>query len=482
MPCEALKRCAVGLVALASSVAAAQSDSGAGIEFLDDPDEAFALAQVTGKPVALVFGAVWCAACRNFKARTLPAPTVQAMGSEFHWVYIEIDRNLSLSRDFGVRATPHFIVSAPDRSVLGEALGALRPAEFVAFLDDARRTSPLAAGDARPPVRVESAERTPLTWSPDGYRGHAICFSHVGYGPLNLPSQAPGQILRLGLKPRTPSTLAKGQYSVRWTESVANIFAFEKDDFRLDYLTLNTTLSVAYGVSDTVLIEVELSDVTRTNSSLDSIVDGFHSAFGLDDSGRDDFPKGDNIIDLELKNGVEIEDTRSGSEAHSIALAVQHNLTCGTEKWPAVAYALDVRYHGNGGNADLEGDFPFSFGGSVAMSRRFKEDFYVYLGLGYVWHGLDQARGLPLADEQWSSLLALEWRYAPDRAWVIQYLLSEGVAVDRAPFDKSSNEIDIGWKCELSEGTVLELGLIENVIEVDNSPDFGFHFGIEFRF
>ena len=31
-------------------------------------------------------------------------------------------------------------------------------------------------------------------------------------------------------------------------------------------------------------------------------------------------------------------------------------------------------------------------------------------------------------------------------------------------------------------GTVLEIGLIENMINVDNSPDFGLHFGIRHRF
>ena len=40
----------------------------------------------------------------------------------------------------------------------------------------------------------------------------------------------------------------------------------------------------------------------------------------------------------------------------------------------------------------------------------------------------------------------------------------------------------MGWKWEFSPGTVFEVGLIENLIEFDNSPDFGLHFGLRHRF
>ena len=60
--------------------------------------------------------------------------------------------------------------------------------------------------------------------------------------------------------------------------------------------------------------------------------------------------------------------------------------------------------------------------------------------------------------------------------------MSEGAAAERDPFDDPTNEIDIGWKWEFTRGTVLEPGLIENIVEVDNSPDFGLHFGLRHRF
>ena len=179
--------------------------------------------------------------------------------------------------------------------------------------------------------------------------------------------------------------------------------------------------------------------------------------------------------------GVEIEDSSSGLEASNLTLSVQHNITCGTETWPALSYSASLRWDA-GGDAELRGSSPFSAGVSTSAARRFGDSFYTYLALGYNWHGSDESRGLPLADEQWSGLAAVEWRYAANRSWVLQYLVSEGVAADREPFDDPSNEIDLGWKWEYRPGTVLELGLIENIVEVDNSPDFGLHFGLRHRF
>lgn len=446
------------------------------IEFGGSIDLALASAKESGLPVVVVFGAVWCPACRRFREGTIAGPEVRGLAERFHWVYIDIDRNVSLARRYGVNATPRTLVLRPDGTELAGASGAFEPTTYRDFLEAA-----VLGGVRTHEADLEDEDLTRLTWSPRGYRGLAVCFSHVGYGPLDLPSQAPGQVLRLGLRPRTPSTLAQGQYEISWTESFANIFAFEENDFRLDYLTVNSNLAVTYGITDTLQVEFAFGNLARTDSYLDPITDAFHDLFGLGDAGRDMFPEHDNVIDLEPRDGVQIEDRDSGSEASNLALTLQHNLTCGSAALPAIAYAASVRWDA-GGHADLRGSSHFSAGLSASAARRLGDSFYAYLGLGYNWHGVDESRGLPLRDEQWSGLGALEWRYAANCSWVLQYLVSEGVAVDREPFDKPANELNLGWKWEFRKGTVFEVGLIENIIEVDNSPDFGLHFGIQHRF
>jgi hypothetical protein len=299
---------------------------------------------------------------------------------------------------------------------------------------------------------------------------------------LDLPSQAPGQVLRLGLRPRTPSTLAQGEFEIGWTESLANIFSFRENDYRLDYGTLNSVLSVAYGATDTVLVELEYSDLERFDSILDPITNAFHDAFGFGDSGREQFSDGDNAMFLRGEGGApDVNNETAGSLARDLGLTLQHNLTCGTETWPALSYALTGRYH-SGGESDLTGDNPWSFGLSLSASRRFHDDFYVYGGLAYAVHGLDNWNGIALKESQLSGILAVEWRYRPENSFILQYLVSEGVAETRDPFDENAHEIGIGFKHEVSRGTVLEIGLIENAVTADNSPDFGIHLGLKYRF
>jgi thioredoxin-related protein len=448
------------------------------IQFEDDLDSALEAAKQSGLPVVAIFGAVWCQPCRVFDERTLRAREVRRLSPNFHWVHVDIDRDVSLARDHDVQATPTTVVLRPDGTTLSAVAGALDPTTFCAFLASVRDSDAPSGFEL---AELEDGQPTGITWNPRGYRARAICFSQIGYGPLSLPSQSPAQVLRLGLQPRTPSTLARREFEFGWTESVANVFNFEEDDFRLDYLTVNSTLSLAYGLSDEVQVELAVGNLIRTDSYLDPIADTVHDLLGLGDSGRDMFPDHDNIIDLELRNGVEIEDRSEGSEATHATLTLQHNVTCGTTVWPALAYSVSARWDA-GGDAELEGSSDFSAGISGSAARRLGDRFYAYLGLGYNWFGPDESRGLPLVDEQWAAIAAVEWSYRSSRSLVLQYLVTEGAALDREPFDESTHEIAFGWKGEIHTGTVLEIGLLENVINADNSPDFGLHFGIRHRF
>ncbi len=444
-----------------------------------DLEAARVQAERDGRPLLITFGAAWCSACRELRTNTLKRADVQAAGAAFHIVFLELDRNTALARAYRVAGTPHFFVERANGEVLLELVGGLPGPGMVAFLSEGARRAREGRGSG--PAAWADGDNTPVAFDLEGYRGLGICFSHVGYGPLQLPSQSPGQVLRFGLRPETPSTLTEGQWEVTWTESFANVFAFRRDDFRLDYLTLNSALAVAYGLSNELKLEFNVRNLSRYDSFLDPITDAFHDLFGLGASGRDEFPDNDNVISLEAEDGIAIEDRRSGTESTDIGVLLQHNLTCGTATLPALSYSIGAQAH-LGGHADLEGANPFSVGLSFASSRRVSREIYLYGGLAFAWHGLDQARGLPLDTRQASGLFAVEWRYGPDRSWVLQYLVSEGVAETRDPFDAPSHEINLGWKWEYDSNRVFEIGLIENIIEVDNSPDFGLHFGLRRRF
>ncbi len=121
------------------------------------------------------------------------------------------------------------------------------------------------------------------------------------------------------------------------------------------------------------------------------------------------------------------------------------------------------------------------FGLSVAIARRFGP-IYVYGTLGYSWFGEDDFRGLELKDTQGTFLAAAEWRFLPRQSFLVQLLITEGLIENLDSFSDTSNELTLGWKWQMVPTGVLELGIIENLVAFDNSPDFGVHIGYSQRF
>jgi hypothetical protein len=313
------------------------------------------------------------------------------------------------------------------------------------------------------------------------YRANSICFANVGYGPLSLPSQSPLQSLRSGFTPRTPSTLVRGEKEIRVQGTWANIWA-DKPEYQFDYETLQTSAQLGYGLTDTLQIEGGIYVLSRFGGSMDSFIQEFHDAFNIDQSGRDKVPKGQfgfDIYPTATQSGVHLNDSNRGIYASGAEITLQHNVSCGTLTLPAFSYALSVRYELN--SDDLTGGIPFDFGASVSLARRIDE-VHLYGVLGFTVFGRDQFRGIDLRNTQYSFLAALEWRVFSSASLILQYLLTEGLVDAPSDLSKPSHEITLGAKWEFVTGSVLELGLVENIISFDNSADFGIHLGIASRF
>ncbi|HSN54476.1 MAG TPA: DUF3187 family protein [Candidatus Sulfomarinibacteraceae bacterium] len=451
------------------------------ISFTADLEDARQRAVDNGTPVVLVFAADWCPSCRLFRRTTLVDPAVQAYSEEVIWVAVDIDRHPETARAWGVRATPELFFLEPDGDVVGRVLGVPSAEELADRLRALVDAGPGTAGAAQP------ANPGSEPWSPPPatYRGRSICYAHVGYGPLSIRSQSVFQALRSGLLPRTPSTLGRGDNQVRGRVTWANLWAVDQGAFWpetgalgpyvVDFETLDASVAWAHGLLDTVELEVELEQRWRFGGAMDSAIQGFHDLFGIAQSGRDRVDRNRHRFWVEGAGGepaIDLGAGDGGTFTRSAMLTLQHTLTCGTATWPALSWSVSARTSLNGSEG-LEGR-RLDVGLSVAAARRFG-DFHVYLTLGYAWYGSERYYGVELDSTQLTAMAAGEWRFAPRMSLILQYLRTEGAAVDIPPFSEPSNEIVVGWKWEATTGGVLEVGLLENIVTFDNSPDFGIH-------
>jgi hypothetical protein len=314
--------------------------------------------------------------------------------------------------------------------------------------------------------------------------------SHVGYGPLSVRIQSAYQSLRLGILPRTPSSQKRGEHQLRIGATWSNVWAIAPGGFDpatgsygerlLDFETLDGHISYTFGVSATIQLEAEFEQRWRFGGGLDSVIESFHDLFGINQNGRDRAPRNDFRIFLDPGDGngpIDLGAEFEGSYAKSFLFTFHHNLTEGTASWPAISYAVT----GCNADADAADGTGWDAAMSVGASRRFGR-FYGYLSIGYAWYSNDTFYGIELPSSQFTVLAAGEWRFTPRMSLILEWLRTQDVKSGSEFFPGISNQIVVGWKWELKRSGVLEIGMLQNAVPYDASPDFGVHAAFTQRF
>src|SRR5215475_1332698 len=73
--------------------------------------------------VLIVFGANWCAPCRQLKARTLSSREFMEQGGALHVVEIDVDSESNTAHDYGVEAVPTLVLMTPDSKIVARREG-----------------------------------------------------------------------------------------------------------------------------------------------------------------------------------------------------------------------------------------------------------------------------------------------------------------------------------------------------------------------
>lgn len=455
------------------------------LEWSDDVELAQRQAAVDHKPVVVCFLSPGSTASGEFENETLQSTTVGERVTHFHWVKLDVERNITLVRRFRIRSTPRVDLIDPEGKTRVRISGALSPEEFRAeldgFLRDIVNRTVLPTESAIREIRGSAF--TPVTDIPTGYLGLSNCYSNVGYGPLRLGSQSPYQSLRFGLTPLSPSTLAQGRWEVHASETWVNVFSYRPGEALLDYEMLDTRFSIAYGVLDELQIDVEFENRSAFGGVMDRFIDAFHRSFGLTDGGRHLFPNDRFAVQVFDKNGnpaLNLTTGDRGSFSNSLLLSAQHNITCGTDILPALSYAVTLRSELSN-DRRLAGEMYVEPQLSLEASKAVG-DFCLYASVAFAYFGTEHLAGIKFHPTQVSALGALEWRFTSSMSFLFQYLVTQGDVESLGPFSKNSHEITLGWKGEIWTRSVLEIGFIENIINFASSPDFGVHVGLAYRF
>lgn len=90
----------------------------------------------SGKPIVLIFSAVWCPPCQANKHNVYPSDTVKPFHDKFVWAYLDADAqdNTAAMQKYGVTGIPHIQFLDKAGKPLGSVVGGTTPDEFAKTL------------------------------------------------------------------------------------------------------------------------------------------------------------------------------------------------------------------------------------------------------------------------------------------------------------------------------------------------------------
>jgi hypothetical protein len=310
---------------------------------------------------------------------------------------------------------------------------------------------------------------------------------NYGLGKIDLRSQSPAQSLRFTLPLLIPGDIQAGcglHIANTWT----NVWA-DESEYLLDYEMSETLVTVTYGFNKRFGVSLAFENRNYFGGEMDGFIQGFHDLFGIDQEGRDDVSKDRKVIQrFDPKTGQMLSETSAEDlENNAMVFLMNYTLTHGTKIWPSANVFGGVRYGLS--CADLCRDtHPVDVGLGLGLAKRWSKRWYTYASLGYTLYEsrdvLQPAPGvtpMDFEDRAVTGLFVLSWHYTPTFSILVQYLYSGPSIKNIDKLDEASQEVHFGFKWKTKHG-MIEFALIENVITMSNSPDFGLHGGWSFHF
>jgi hypothetical protein len=306
---------------------------------------------------------------------------------------------------------------------------------------------------------------------------------NYGMGILNIRSQSIAQSFRLTLPLMVPGDIKPG-YQVTSQTTWSNIWAEEKS-YLLDYESLDTTLGIAYGFNKKLGMALMVDSRTYFGGEMDGFIQGFHDLLNIGQNGRDNYANNRSVITrYDPETGLIIDQQRADQLNNSgINLLVNYNLEHHSRVLPGINIYGVARYPLN--TAEFIGNKKgMDLGIGLGLSKKLASDFYTYAIAGYTRYndrGNRHNTNIELTNHQFTGLFAMGYTLSDNLALIAQYLYSTAVIKGIDGLDKASHELHLGVNFKVGKKAILGVSLIENIITMDNSPDFGIHVGLNLQ-
>ncbi len=300
---------------------------------------------------------------------------------------------------------------------------------------------------------------------------------NYGIGILNIRSQSVGTSFRLALPLLVPGDIKQGWQTFAQT-TWSNIWA-QNESYLIDYEMLDSTLGFSYGLNQRLGMGVMVASRAYFGGEMDSVIQEFHDLLGVGQSGRNYYKKGRSAINEynPVTGDLIGRNSAHGLNNSGINLFANYNFIQNNRMLPGVNIYCVARYAFD--SADIvTKENGLDLGLGVGLAKKWNSDFYTYAIAGYTLfddQGETNNTIFELKDHQFTGFFAMAYLLSENAALLAQYLYSTSVIERIQGLDEPSHELHLGLKFRIGKRSVMDFSIIENIITMDNSPDFGIH-------
>ncbi len=300
---------------------------------------------------------------------------------------------------------------------------------------------------------------------------------NIGRGPLTIPSLSPGHLFRPNASAATPSYAPKGHFVLYNSLTWGNVWNIDEDHYKIDGEWLFLTTKASYVLLDNLEIGVYIPLIGRNGGFADGLIEGFHDLFGISNAEREKYPRDEMTIEVDTSDGKKVLYEGNEWGLGDISLMGSWILSQGSQFLPCTVIEAGVTLP-TGDEDKLLGIGDPVWGMAILMTKRIGGSrWLVNLGASGSYCSRKRMLGIEINQEQYTLISGLEYEWSPRLSIILQELMSSPFAKNFYELSKSTNDLNLGIKFRVGELGTMEIGVQEDLLNFNNSADFGLHIG-----
>ncbi|GEM79046.1 hypothetical protein VSU01S_12910 [Vibrio superstes NBRC 103154] len=256
------------------------------------------------------------------------------------------------------------------------------------------------------------------------------------------------------------------------TSAIASVWA-QSNDYQLDYYQNQVFSGVQIPINKKFSAEVMLQYSWAGNNHLDSLVAGFHNAFGLEQNGRDE--AGDDQFNISSSSGSSVHDFEGQTMAAALHSYLSYQFFETDENALSIGGSL---YYNHTDNSDFSN---ISFEQGLQLNYSHHSGRNTFFGTLGATHRKDDVvlDSIPVRDTTVSIAGGYSLAFLERYEAIVEYHYYQGMLDDGSAFSEPSKEFILGFRGTFDWAAV-EISATENMGNKDNSTDIYFTAGLRF--